>query len=128
MSAPRVPCIASHTLRRFWCGGSGACAGYAVKKGLRIAAILGGLTFILLQYLNSRGIVSVDWSKIARRWDTKLAATKPAAQAEGDKAVPQPLVGSSAARLMGRLIAFLTNDLQFRGTFVAGLMLGLRYG
>jgi uncharacterized membrane protein (Fun14 family) len=107
---------------------SGACAGYAVKKGLRIAAILGGLTFILLQYLNSRGIVSVDWAKIARRWDTKLSASKPAAQAEGDKAVPQPLVGSSAARLMGRLIAFLTNDLQFRGTFVAGLMLGLRYG
>ena len=46
-------------------GIGGFLIGYAVKKGIKIILGLAGLFLASLAYLNYKGLVSVDWEKIA---------------------------------------------------------------
>ena len=46
-------------------GVSGFLIGYAVKKGIKIIIGIAGLLLGGLAYLNYKGLVSVDWEKIA---------------------------------------------------------------
>jgi uncharacterized membrane protein (Fun14 family) len=105
----------------------GICAGIFIKKGLKFVAFLLGGGFILLQYLNTQKIIKVDWKALGRRYDSAVdsAAGKDAVQ------VNKPASGwrdSTAARIWNRFTHFLTADFPSRGTFLAGLILGLRLG
>ena len=42
---------------------AGALVGYAVKKVIKIAAVIVGLFIAALAYLQYQGIIHVDWSK-----------------------------------------------------------------
>ena len=46
-------------------GISGFLIGYAVKKGIKIILGIAGLFLGSMAYLNYKGLVSVDWEKIA---------------------------------------------------------------
>ena len=105
----------------------GICAGIFIKKGLKFVAFLLGGGFILLQYLNTQKIIKVDWKALGKRYDSAVdsAAGKDAIQ------VNKPASGwrdSTAARIWNRFTHFLTADFPSRGTFLAGLVLGLRLG
>lgn len=105
----------------------GICAGIFIKKGLKFVAFLLGGGFILLQYLNTQKIIKVDWKALGRRYDSAVgsAAGKDAVQ------INKPASGwrdSTAARIWNRFTHFLTADFPSRGTFLAGLVLGLRLG
>jgi uncharacterized membrane protein (Fun14 family) len=42
---------------------AGALAGYAIKKVMKIAAVIVGLFIAALAYLEYQGIIHVDWAK-----------------------------------------------------------------
>ena len=46
-------------------GIAGFLIGYAVKKGIKIILGIAGLLLAGLAYLNYKGLVSVDWERIA---------------------------------------------------------------
>lgn len=72
----------------------------------------------------------MNWGAITSKYDKGLerAAEGYDAQQKGDANVPTGWRGSRAARIVGRLVRFLTTDIQKRAGFVAGLALGFRYG
>lgn len=43
----------------------GALVGYAAKKTAKIIAVLVGVQLALLKYLESRGILTVDWERLS---------------------------------------------------------------
>ncbi|GAA5904838.1 hypothetical protein JCM6882_003219 [Rhodosporidiobolus microsporus] len=98
---------------------SGICVGVFVKKGLKAVAFALGGAFIFLQYLSSRSLISVNWSGLASSYDSFITkrAGPPAAQG-----------GNRLAGLWRWFVDFVSADVQARGTFVAGLALGLRVG
>jgi uncharacterized membrane protein (Fun14 family) len=49
----------------FGAGGIGFVVGYAVKKVAKILAVLVGLFFIGLAYLDYQGLAKIDWGKIS---------------------------------------------------------------
>ncbi|BEI82114.1 hypothetical protein CcaverHIS002_0212740 [Cutaneotrichosporon cavernicola] len=83
---------------------TGICAGL-------VAFLLGGV-FVLLQYLQSKRYVTVDWNAVSKSYDGTFANTDENGQ-----------VG-----LLNGFIDFLTANFQQRATFVAGFLLGLRVG
>ena len=93
---------------------SSFCSRFAVSA--YISALLAYT--IDIQYLNSVGIITVNWSKVGARYNKYFATPD-----ETGKEVA-PTVG----RLFGWLINFLTADFAPRATFLAGFMLGLRVG
>lgn len=101
----------------------GVCAGVFIKKGLKFIAFLLGGGFVLLQYLNSQRLISVNWGKISKRYDGWVDGAAgprdPAAKGWSN---------STAARIWTRFTDFLTANFQERATFLAGLTLGLRLG
>lgn len=88
---------------------AGFAAGYALKKIGKLAAILLGVFFILIQLLAYYGLVEVNWLQIQRSVDPLLR--------------PDSLEG-----LWRNLVAFLTLNLPFAAAFVPGLLVGLRRG
>ncbi|TKY86680.1 hypothetical protein EX895_004320 [Sporisorium graminicola] len=102
----------------------GVCAGVFIKKGLKFIAFLLGGGYILLQYLNSQRLISVNWSAINSRYD-KLVGS--AAGPETSSNV-RGFSGSTLQRIWNRTTDFLVADFQPRATFMAGLLLGLRLG
>lgn len=102
----------------------GLCAGVFIKKGLRLIAFLLGGGYILLQYLNSQRLITVNWSAINSRYD-KLVDS--AAGPETSKNV-RGFSGSTLQRIWTRTTDLLVADFQPRATFMAGLLLGLRLG
>lgn len=105
----------------------GLCAGIFIKKGLKFVAFLLGGGFILLQYLNTQKIIKVDWKALGKRYDSAIdhAAGKDAVQINRSASGWRD---STAARIWNRFTHFLTADFPSRGTFLAGLVLGLRLG
>lgn len=80
-----------------------------------------------LQYLNTQRIITVNWRALSSRYDSAISK----AAGEDSVSVNKPAKGwneSTAARIWNRTIHFLTADFPSRGTFVAGLLLGLRLG
>lgn len=117
----------------------GICAGVFIKKGAKFIAFLLGGAFVLLQYLNSQGLVRVNWSALSKRYESTLdsaASTNPRAVAadNASSGMTESVTSqrgwkdSRAARLWNRFVHFLTADFPTRGTFLAGLALGLRLG
>lgn len=96
----------------------GICTGVFVKKGLRaIAFFLGGL-FVLMQYLSSRSFITVDWGRLAGRYDSAFGTLT----AEGGTKSP------TVAAAWQWLVDFVTANFQQRASFIAGLVLGIRLG
>lgn len=100
----------------------GVCAGVFIKKGLKFIAFLLGGGFVLLQYLNSQKLVSVNWGGISKRYDGLVGSVA----GPGDKV--KGWQGSTAGRIYTRFEDFLTANFQERASLLAGLALGLRLG
>ena len=83
----------------------GFCVGYAAKKITRLAAIVLGLTFILIQILASYHLVTPHWDRVHE-------------------------LGQSAASsgLVGKAASLLTRNLPFGASFTVGLVAGFRMG
>ncbi|KLT41498.1 hypothetical protein CC85DRAFT_235845, partial [Cutaneotrichosporon oleaginosum] len=97
---------------------TGICAGVFVKKGFKLVAFFLGGVFVLLQYLQSKSYVTVDWGKVSKSYDGAFASTN----AKGEVVYPTP------QGLLNGFIDFLTANFQQRATFIAGFILGLRVG
>ena len=86
-------------------GVSGFLVGYIAKKLAKIVAVLAGLAFIALQYLAYKGIIQLNYDKLLLY----------------------------AQRVVGRLpeeelLASILANIPFGGSFIVGLILGLRKG
>ena len=84
----------------------GLCIGYAIKKVAKITAAVIGIFSLGLIYLETQGMISVDWLGVETWGNTALSGL---GQAEG------------------ALGAFLAN-LPFAGGALAGLAIGLKMG
>lgn len=101
----------------------GVCAGVFIKKGLKLIAFLLGGCYILLQYMNSQRLISVNWSAINSRYDKLVGSA-----AGPETGSVRGYGGSTLQRIWNRTTNFLMADFQPRATFMAGLVLGLRLG
>ncbi len=86
-------------------GIAGWCVGYTLKKVAKVVAIFLGITFITLQYLAYKHIITVDWTKV-------------------QSAVDKQHLEKSAEGFM----SVLTYNLPFAGSFVVGFFLGFKKG
>ena len=86
-------------------GIAGWAVGYTLKKVAKVLALVLGITFISLQYLAYKNVITVDWSKV-------------------QNAVDQQHLEQSAQGFM----SVLTYNLPFAGTFLVGFWLGFRKG
>ena len=84
----------------------GFCAGYAVKKLGRMAALITGLLFLALQLLAWQGLLTIHWDRV--------------------QALAQPWLHQGGEALSRWGLRVLQSNLPFGGSFVAGLLLGLR--
>ncbi|KAF8334047.1 FUN14 family-domain-containing protein [Cantharellus anzutake] len=98
----------------------GICAGVFIKKGAKLLAFLFGGVFVLIQYLNSRRIVQVDWKRVNLLFEKSFSSKSIEPSAE--QGVP------NISGLWNWLINFLTADFQQRASFIGGFTLGLRIG
>jgi uncharacterized membrane protein (Fun14 family) len=90
-------------------GVAGAIVGYTAKKVTKLAAILLGCLFILIQVLVYVGFITVDWTVVQ-------------GAAEG------MWTDASGHTLADRAWHVLTANLPFGGGFVAGFALGFKMG
>jgi uncharacterized membrane protein (Fun14 family) len=99
----------------------GAVAGYAIKKVMKIAAIVIGLFAVGLSYLSYRGWIDVKWMEMENA--TKAALTNVAGQAIHalNSTASQFAVHSSTIEAAGLPVAAAIG-------FMPGLMVGLRKG
>lgn len=84
----------------------GFLAGYAIKKVVKIAAVIAGLFALALIYLGYTGVISVNYEKLTE--------------------ATEGLIGDlgGASQWVSPIIA----NLPFAGSFVAGAALGLKKG
>ena len=99
----------------------GAVAGYAIKKVMKIAAVVIGLFVAALAYLSYRGWIDVKW--IAMENATRSTLTSVAGQAVHalDNTATQFAAHPSAVAASGLPVAAMFG-------FVPGLMLGFKKG
>ncbi len=86
-------------------GIAGWAVGYTLKKVAKIFALILGVTFISLQYLAYKNIITVDWNKV-------------------QNAVDKQHLEQSAQGFM----SIITYNLPFAGTFLIGFWLGFKKG
>ena len=86
-------------------GIAGWAVGYTLKKVAKVVALFLGVTFITLQYLAYKHVITVDWTKV-------------------QNAVDKQHLEKSAEGLM----SMLTYNLPFAGSFLVGFWLGFRKG
>ncbi|KAF9103084.1 hypothetical protein BGX27_010739 [Mortierella sp. AM989] len=95
----------------------GLCSGFLVKKLGKMMMLVVGLGFVSLQFLASSGIIQVNWVAIEKKFKSRFDVDR-----DGK-------VTSKDARHGFRwLTGILTNNFQFKSTFVGGFVLGFRYG
>jgi uncharacterized membrane protein (Fun14 family) len=98
-------------------GIAGFLIGYAVKKGIKIIMSLAGLFLGALAYLNYKGLVTVDWERIA---------------SVSNKAISEFSVGSAnyASSVMdSQVVPTMMNfGVPLTGSFAAGFILGCLRG
>ncbi|OBZ87840.1 FUN14 domain-containing protein 1 [Choanephora cucurbitarum] len=95
----------------------GLCTGFLVKKVGKIFAGCVGLGFVFLQYLSHEGYVTVHWDRLQGRYTNSLDLDKDGRVTRGD-------LNST----WQKFVNFLTNNIQFKSTFLIGFYAGLRYG
>ena len=88
---------------------AGFATGYALKKIGRIALVIFGLIFVVVQLLAYYGVVQVDWLRIQSYADPLLKR-------------------ESLQGFFNSLVSILTNNVPFAGAFIPGFLLGLRFG
>lgn len=86
-------------------GIAGWCVGFTLKKVAKVVAIFLGVTFVTLQYLAYKNLITIDWGKF-------------------QSAVDKQYLEQAGEGLMG----FLTYNLPFAGSFLVGFWLGFRKG
>ncbi|KAG0177095.1 hypothetical protein DFQ29_005231 [Apophysomyces sp. BC1021] len=91
----------------------GFCTGYLIKKVGKLFAIAVGVGF----YMSSKGYITVHWDRLEGGYREQLDVDK-------DGRVTRRDIHSKWQALVG----FLTNNLQFKSTFLVGLYAGMRYG
>lgn len=89
-------------------GLTGAVAGYAAKKLTKLAAILLGVLFIVLQLLAYKNFVTINWGAMSSAASPHLA--------EGGRTV------------LGGIWRILTHNLPFGAAFATGFLLGFKRG
>jgi len=89
-----------------------------VKKGLRAVAFVMGGVFLLLQYFNSLHWLRVDWTTAERQFNHAFYVT------DEDGVRRPPTIFTAWMWFKDFVLA----DFQPRASFVAGFMLGLRFG
>jgi uncharacterized membrane protein (Fun14 family) len=87
-------------------GIGGFIAGYALKKMMKLAAVIVGLFVLALVYLGYQGIISIDYSALGNSVKNALGLT------------------GAAANFLAPIIAHL----PFAGSFGLGFFLGLKMG
>ena len=99
----------------------GAAAGYAIKKVMKIAAVVIGLFVVCLAYLSYRGWVDVKW-----------AAMEDASRSTLTNASDQVVhaLSNTATKFASHTSAVSVSALPIAATFgfVPGLMMGLKKG
>jgi uncharacterized membrane protein (Fun14 family) len=99
--------VISPLVYQFGIGGVGGfIVGYAIKKLTKLIAILIGLIILLLLYLSTRGIISINFEALFNAVSGLLGAA-----------------GSAASWLIG-----VVSLLPFMGSFVVGFLLGFKLG
>ncbi|HJU94959.1 MAG TPA: FUN14 domain-containing protein [Nitrososphaera sp.] len=98
-------------------GVSGFLIGYAVKKGIKIILGIAGLLLGGLAYLNYKGLVSVDWERIA---------------SVSNQAITELSINSAnyASSIMdSQVVPTMMNfGVPLTGSFAAGFILGCMKG
>lgn len=84
----------------------GFIVGYAIKKITKLIAILAGILLLILLYLGSSGIIVIHYNKLAE-------AIKNAIGASGQ---------------FSDWFTPIISHLPFAGSFIVGLLLGLKIG
>jgi len=84
----------------------GFCAGYAIRKLGRMAALIAGLLFLAMQILAWQGLLTIHWERI--------------------QALTTPLLSQGGQQLGHWALGVLQTNLPFGGGFVAALLVGLR--
>jgi uncharacterized membrane protein (Fun14 family) len=99
----------------------GAVAGYALKKVMKIAAIIIGLFVVGLSYLSYKGLIDVKWIEIENTAKTTL--TNVAGQVGH-------ALNNTASQLAAHSTTIEPSGLPVAAAFgfMPGLMLGLRRG
>ncbi|GHJ84439.1 hypothetical protein NliqN6_0841 [Naganishia liquefaciens] len=102
----------------------GICAGVFIKKGAKLIAFFLGGVYVLMQYMQSRSFININWSKLSSSYENTFGSL--------------PSTGSSLTETKRKLptvtgvvqwfVDFLTANFQQRASFLAGLGLGLRIG
>jgi uncharacterized membrane protein (Fun14 family) len=75
-----------------------------------------GTCYVFLQYLANLGYVTIHWDRVEQKYNRHMDVDK-------DGKVTNRDVQSK----WNTLIAVLTNNIQFKSTFLAGFYVGLRY-
>lgn len=99
----------------------GAVAGYAIKKVMKIAAVVVGLFIAALVYLSYKGFIDVKW--IAMENATRTTLTSAAGQAVHT-------LNNTAAQFAAHPSAIAASGLPVAAMFgfVPGLMVGFKKG
>ncbi|CAO3701979.1 unnamed protein product [Rhizopus stolonifer] len=95
----------------------GLCTGFLIKKVGKLFAAFVGTMFVFIQYLSGEGYVTVNWDRFENRYTKVLDTDK-------DGKVSTKDIQSK----WKKFINILTNNIQFKSTFLAGFYVGLRYG
>ncbi|KAG0363857.1 FUN14 domain-containing protein 1 [Gamsiella multidivaricata] len=95
----------------------GLCSGYLVKKLGKLMMLVVGLGFVSLQLLANSGYVKVNWVLVESKFMDRFDVDKDGKVTMND-----------AKHGFRWLIGLLTNNFQFKSTFVGGFVLGFRYG
>ncbi len=90
-------------------GLTGAVVGYTAKKFTRLAALILGLAFILVQIMVHQGWIDIDWGMVQTTTEQAVSSGK----------------GRSA---MERAWEVLTTNLPWGSGFVAGFVVGFKLG
>jgi uncharacterized membrane protein (Fun14 family) len=105
-----------------FCGGgvAGAVIGYAVKKIAKIAAVVVGLFFVALSYMDFKGWLKVDWNTVSNQ--TQAAATSGFHQV-------MTVMNHTAIQVQQHVAGSGVNEISLLPISVAvGFLPGLAYG
>ncbi|KAI7899615.1 FUN14 family-domain-containing protein [Cokeromyces recurvatus] len=95
----------------------GICTGFLIKKVGKIFAAFVGTGFVFLQYLSQQGYVTIHWDRLEGGYTNALDLDK------NGKVTRRDLQSR-----WQKLINFLTNNIQFKSSFLVGFYAGIRYG
>ncbi|KAK4511476.1 uncharacterized protein ATC70_012691 [Mucor velutinosus] len=95
----------------------GICTGFLVKKVGKIFAAFVGTGFVFLQYLSQQGYVTIHWDRLEGGYTNALDVDKDGKVSKRD-----------LTSRWQKFVNFLTNNLQFKSTFLIGFYAGIRYG